>query len=125
MKIEQLCQSIKKYLEQYPVLHMAMPLAPILLYVFAGLRLLSSFVSLGSLVSCLVYLLFFTALLLTLAECQFQAIAIGSAVMAVRFLISFCRALFGAQYLAYDSLIYLALYLLVAFLAYKKTQAAN
>lgn len=125
MKIEQLGQTLREYLSQFSMTRVLLPLASVLLYVFAGLRLLGHFISLGSLVSTLVYVLFFAALLLVFANCRFRDIAIASGIMGIMFLISLLQSLFKFHSLSYSSLIYLLLYGLVAFLSYKKSLHFN
>lgn len=125
MKIEQLSESLKNYLSQFSFMRVLLPLSSVLLYVFAGLRLLDTFISLGSLVGTLVYILYFVALVLTLANCHFRDIAIGTGVVGIMYLISFLRGVISLHYLPYGSLIYLLLYALVAFLAYKKSLSFN
>lgn len=125
MKIEQLGQTLREYLSQFSITRVLLPLAPILLYVFTGLRVLDNFFNLGMLVSTLVYVLFFAALLLAFANCRFRDIAIGSGIMGILNLINLIRFLIQYRTLYYDSLIYLLLYGLVAFLAYKKSLHFN
>lgn len=125
MKIEQLGQTLREYLSQFSMTRVLLPLASVLLYVFAGLRLLDSIFPLGSLVSALLVLLFFAALLLVFANCRFRDIAIASGIMGIMFLISLLRGLIKFHILYYSSLIYLLLYGLVAFLSYKKSLHFN
>lgn len=125
MKIEQLGQALREYLSQFSIMRVLLPLASILLYVFAGLRLLNQFISLGGLVATLVYILFFCALLLVFANCRFRDIAIGCGIVGIMYAIAFIQYVFRYHSITYPSLIYFLLYGLVAFLAYKKSMSFN
>lgn len=125
MKIEQLCQTMKEYFSQFSVVRILMPISSILLYVLTVLRVLDYFVSIGTLVSTLVYVCYFAALILVLANCRFRDIAIGTGIIGILNVIKLLKNLFAYRFLSYSALIYLLLYGLVAFLAYKKSLHFN
>lgn len=125
MKIEQLCQSLKEYFSQFSLVRVLMPIASILLYVLAGLRVLSYFFSLGALVEVLAYVCYFVALLLVLCNCRFRDLSIGTGILAVLNVIDLLTSLFKYRYLDYYALVYLLLYGLATLLAYKKSLKFN
>lgn len=121
MKIEQFCQYLKEYISQFSVVRILMPLSMILLYVCGGLFALNSLISIGSVVSALVFLLGVVMMVLVLSQCQFLPLAIGLGLYALYYVINFLRTLIVMHYLPYSTLIYLLFYGALAFLAYRKS----
>lgn len=121
MKLEQVCQTLNAYLSQKGPFRTLMPLAPVLAIVFAALNLVGNWISLGSFVYALCFIGFWVGLLLALSLCQFQMVAIGLGLWAVDYAYGFLYNLIRFRSLAYGSLLYLAFYGALAFLAYKKS----
>lgn len=124
MKIEQLCQSMKEYFSQFSIIRILLPLSSVLLYVLGGIRLLNGFVGMDSLLMAVVEILYVASLLLVLSNCRFRDLSIGTGLMALRYAIVLIRSLFNG-YLSATSLLYLAVYGLITFLAYKKSLQFN
>lgn len=121
MKIEQFCQYLKEYLSQFSIVRILMPLAAIILYVCGALFALNSLVSIGSLVLALAFWLGAVMMILVLSQCQFLSLAIGFALYALYYLISFLSSLIQFRYVSYGVLVYLLCYGLLAFLSYRKS----
>lgn len=123
MKLEQVCQTLNAYLSQKSVFRTLMPLGSVLAIVFAALSLVSNWIYLGSFVNALCFWGFVLGVLLTLSLCQFQMLAIALGVWAVDYAYSFLYSLIRYRSVAYGTLLYLVVYGLLAFLAYKKSLA--
>lgn len=121
MKIEQLCVTLKEYLSQFPVLRILMPLSVAILYVCGALEVLNIFISLGSVVLTLAFLIGIVMMIMVLAQCQFFALAVGIGLYALADAISFLRVLIMYHYIPYGTLIYLLVYAGLAFLSYRKS----
>ena len=125
MKFEQVCQSALVYFQDNRFFKILLPVSMPLMFVCAALRLLETFVSLGSFVSALVFIVFWLSLILTLSQCSFQIAAIGLGVFALDYLISFISGLIRYHSVAYGTLLYLVVYGGLAFLSYKKSVSFN
>ena len=121
MKLEQVCQTLNAYLSQKSIFRTLMPLASVLTIVFAALSLLSNWIYLGSFVNALCFWGFVVGILLTLSLCQFQMLAIGLGLWAVDYAYTFLYNLIRFRSVAYGTLLYLVVYGLLAFFAYKKS----
>lgn len=121
MKLEQVCQTLNAYLSQKAVFRTLMPLASVMGIVFAALSLISNFIYLGGFVTALCFWGFVLGVLLTLSLCQFQMVAIALGIWAVDYAYGFLSSLIRYRSLSYGTLLYLVVYGLLAFLAYKKS----
>lgn len=121
MKIEQLCQTLHEYLAQFSQVRVLFPLAAPVLYVCGAIFVVNVFISFGSVISALAFLLGIVMMVLTLAQCQFLSLAIGLGLYALNYAVGVVRSLVLYRYVAYGSLIYLLFYGLLAYLAYRKS----
>ena len=121
MKIEQFSQYLKEYVMQFSIVRILMPLSAIILYICGALYALNSLVSVGSVVVALAFCVGIVMMILVLAQCQFLPLAIGFGLYALYYVISFLRSLILYRYLSYGVLVYLTVYGLLAFLAYRKS----
>ena len=120
MKIESVCQSLRAYLSKYAAAQILMPLAAPALYVCGALFVLNGLVSLGTVITAAAFLAGVVMMVLTLAQCQFFALAVGLGLYALNYAIHFVRSVLLFRYVAYASLLYLLFYGVLAWLAYRK-----
>ena len=117
--IENVNNELKKYFESKPIISSLLGSDMILLYGCVALMLLNSFVYLGGIISGILLYVFILAVLLCLANNNFNALMIGLGVQVLIELISF-------RYGFYWSTLYAVLiYGFFAFMAYKKSMVKN
>lgn len=121
MKFEQVCQPLNAYFAQHPVFRVLLPVSMPAMIICAAIHLVSGFISIGSVASALVLVLFCLFLILTVSTCSFRMSAVGLSVYAAYYIISWLKNLIRFHSLSWVSLIYLAVYGGLAFLAYRKS----
>lgn len=125
MKFEQVCQSMNTYFSQNRIGRVMLPVSVPVLLVCAVLSVVADFISLGSIVNTLVYILFFFALILVLSCCNFRMAAIGMGIFALDYLYGFLYSLIKYRAVNYSSLIYVLLYAFFIYQAYRKSLQIN
>lgn len=125
MKFEQVCQAGLAYFQQHPVFRVLLPISMPLMLGCAALRLVGNLISLGGFVSALLFVGFFLALFLTLAQCNFCMAGIGLGLLAADYLWSLLHSLIKYHSVSYAALVYLIVYGGLAFLSYQKSMTFN
>lgn len=125
MKFEQVCQPLNAYFAQHPIFRILLPLSVPLMLICAAIRLVSSFIEIGSVASAVVLILFYLSLILAVSTCNFRMTAAGLGGYALYYVISLVKTLIRSHSLSWVALIYLAVYGGLAFLAYKKSVGFN
>lgn len=120
MSIEQVCAPLNEYLKQNKIVGSLMPISVVAMLVCAALEVLDIFISLGSLVSALVFFGFVFFALLVFSTCQFKLLAGGLALYGASYLLSALRIIFRGS-MPWSSLIHLLVFLGLAFLAFQKS----
>lgn len=125
MKFEQVCQSALAFFQQSRIFKVLLPISIPIMFIVLALDILGIFVSLGSFVNALIFFVFFLSLFLTLARCNFRMAAIGLGVYALEYLISMLTTIIKYKYMPYGTIVYLVVYGILAFAAYKKSVSFN
>jgi len=121
--IENVSSALKKYLEGKPYLSALLSFAAIILYVTVGIMLFNSFVYLGGFISGLLEYVFYLAIVLCLANADFQALMIGLGVRSIVAIVNLCQALFDdyLNFFSWSSFFAILVYGFFAYMAYTKT----
>jgi len=120
MSIDKVGNELKNYFMSNAWFRPFLPLDEAIVYGTVALTILQNFLSLGALVSSLVYYLFFIGILLAFSNAKYLVLAIGLGGVGLVNAYSLIAAVFY-KYLNYSALIGLAIYGLLAYLAYKKS----
>ncbi|NLW02286.1 MAG: hypothetical protein GX027_03365 [Clostridiaceae bacterium] len=121
--IENVSGELRKYLEGKPFISALLGFGMIILYVSLGIMLFHSFVFLGGFIGGLIEYIFIFAVVLCLANADFQTLMIGLGARAVIALIHLFQGIFGEyfQYFSWSAFFALLIYGFFAFMAFKKT----
>lgn len=125
MKFEQVCQSLNSYFGEQAYGRILLPISVPAMLACVLVRLVGYFLNLGSFIPVLVQLAFFLFLLMVLSACNFRMAAAGLGVYAVYFLCAFLKNLIKYHSLSWGSLLNLAVFGFLAFMAYRKSVSFN
>lgn len=121
MKFEEVCRSFNVFLAQNHFISVLLPIAVPVMLVCVALQWLGMFVSLGGIVNAISYLGFFFMLLLVLSLCNFKMAAVGLGIYSLQYLFTFMKSLISYRSVNWAGIIYLAVYLYLAYRSYKKS----
>lgn len=121
MGIEKVGIVFNEYCCSNKFLKVLLPINIPLLFVFAVLRNVQNFISLGSLVGTVVFIGFILSVLLTFSKSEYRMLSIGLGIYALDYIFNILRSLFKFHYINWSSVLYLALWGFFAFMAYKKS----
>lgn len=120
MKFEQVCRTLGEYFSQHRLFRVLLPLSEAVMLVCAVLSILGNIISLGVL-SSIIYMLFWTGVVLSLGKCNFKMVAAGFGIYTINYLLNIVLTLGRVQYLSIATLLYALLFGFFAYLAYKKS----
>lgn len=121
--IENVSSELKKYFEGKPLISSLLGLDMILLYGAVALMILNSLVSLGGLISGLLFYIFLFSILLCLANTNFSALMIGLGAYSAYKFIDLIITIFKYRILSWGTLYAVLIYGFFAYMAYKKSLA--
>lgn len=121
MGIEKVGSVFHEYCVQNKILRLVLPISEILLLVTAVLKVVENFISIGSLMSAAVYILFFLAVLLTFAKSDYRVLSLGIGISIFDYVFVFFRNLISYRILSWNSLVYILAWGFFAYMAYKKS----
>lgn len=125
MGIEKVGAVFHEYCSQNKFLKVLLPINLPLLFIMAGLRVFQNFVNLGSGVGVVVYVGFILGVLLTFAKAEYQMLSIGIGILCFDYVYGFVHTLFRFHRLNWSSILYLLMWGLFAYMAYKKSLRLN
>lgn len=122
MGIEEVGVVFHEYCLQNRFLKLVLPISSILLLVAAVLRNIQNFISMGSLMATIVYVVFILAILLSFAKAEYKNMSIGMGLFLLDYVYSFFHTLMKYHRLNWSALAYLALWFFFAGMAYLKSE---
>lgn len=121
MGIEKVGVVFQEYCLNHRILKVLLPLSMPILLVSAILRVVQTFISLGSVVSVVVFVGYILGILLVFAMSEYQIMAIGIGIYSLGYVITLLRTLISIHMLSWSSALYLVIWAFFAYLAYQKS----
>jgi uncharacterized integral membrane protein len=125
MGIEKVGIVFNEYCCNNKFLKVLLPINIPLLFIFAILRNVQNFISIGSSTGTIVYIGFILSVLLTFSKSEYRMLSIGLGVFSLDYVFNILRSLFKYHLLNWSSIIYLVVWGFFAFMAYKKSLRMN
>lgn len=125
MGIEKVGIVFNEYCCNNKFLKVLLPINIPLLFIFAILRNVQNFISIGSSTGTIVYIGFILSVLLTFSKSEYRMLSIGLGVFSLDYVFNILRSLFKYHLLNWSSIIYLVVWEFFAFMAYKKSLRMN
>jgi len=122
MGIEEVGVVFYEYCIQNRFLKLLLPISNILLLAAAVLKNVQNIISMGSLMSTIVYVVFILAVLLSFAKADYKNMSIGMGLYMLDYAYEFFRSLVKYQRLNWSALAYLVLWTFFAGMAYLKSE---
>jgi len=121
MGIEKVGIVFHEYCAQNKILKLVLPISNILLMATSVLKVIQNFISMGSLMATVVYVVFILAVLLTFAKSDYRTLSLGMGIYLFDYVYGFFRTLVRYQRLNWSALTYFLLWAFFAYMAYKKS----
>lgn len=125
MGIENVGIVFNEYCCNNKFLKVLLPINIPLLFIFAILRNVQNFISIGSSTGAIVFFGFILSALLTFSKSEYRMLSIGLGIYSLDYVYSIVRYLFKYHILNWSSIIYLVVWGFFAFMAYKKSLRIN
>lgn len=125
MKFEQVCQTMNRYFMQKGIFKIMLPISTPIMIVCVGLQLLNRLISLGGAMGTLTYIGAWLSLILVISRCAFKIAAFGMGGLALGYLYTFLHSIIKYHSVNYSALIYVLLFCVFAYQAYKKSIVIN
>jgi hypothetical protein len=124
MNFDRVSEELNNYIKSKSFMAFALPIANILIYVCIGIRVLNLFIGMGSIILTIVTYVYFFSIVLLVAKKDYLSLAIGLGGNGAIYVFRMIRSLFS-RYLSVSLLIDIAVYLLLAYVAFKKSQTLD